>query len=89
MVSVLRVFTDGEVRTRRETNSLVANVAGLSEGQVSELLESGQPKYMNWIGWGMSFLTRTNALSRPSRGSYVITDGGRPRRPGLDPIQAL
>ena len=77
MVSVLRVFSDGEVRTRRETHPLVANDAGLSAEQMSELLGSGQPKYMNRIGWGMSFLARTNALSRPTRGSYVITDGGR------------
>lgn len=77
MVSVLRVFSDGEVRTRRETHPLVAKDADLSAEQTSELLGSGQPKYMNRIGWGMSFLARTNALSRPTRGSYVITDGGR------------
>jgi restriction system protein len=77
MVSVLRVFSDGAVRTRRETHPLVAKDAGLSDEQLAQLLGSGQPKYKNRIGWGMSFLARTNALSRPSRGSYVITDGGR------------
>lgn len=77
MISVLRVFADGTVRSRREAHPLVAAEAGLSDAQTSELLGSGQPKYMNRIGWGMSFLARTNALSRPARGSYVITDGGR------------
>lgn len=77
MISMLRVFADGKVRTRREAHPLVATEAGLSDEQRSELLGSGQPKFMNRIGWGMSFLARTNALSRPSRGSYVITDGGR------------
>lgn len=77
MILTLRVFADGAVRARREVHPLVATEAGLSNQQTSELLGSGQPKYMNRIGWGMSFLARTNALSRPSRGSYVITDGGR------------
>ena len=33
--------------------------------------------YVNRIGWALSQLTRVGALSRPSRGKYLINDGGR------------
>lgn len=41
MVSVLRVFSDGDVRTKREAHPLVAIGAGLQAEQMAELLRSG------------------------------------------------
>lgn len=77
MVPILRVLSDGQVRSRREIRPLVASAAGLTEAQRDETLASGQPTHENRIGWGISFLANVGALERPSRGHYVITDAGR------------
>lgn len=77
MVPVPRVLLDGEVRKRRDLYVMVAEAETLTEEETSETLASGQLKYQNRIGWATSYLTRVNALERPARGHYVITDTGR------------
>src|SRR5699024_1954021 len=49
----------------------------LSEEQREETIPSGQKKFENRIGWGVSFLTNVGALERPRRANYAITDAGR------------
>jgi len=74
---VLQVLTDGHTRTLREVRREVADLVGLPPDQRAELLPSGQTRADNRIGWAASFLNRVDALNRPSRGRYVITDFGR------------
>ncbi|MEZ5161332.1 MAG: restriction endonuclease [Marmoricola sp.] len=77
MALLLAVMADGNVRNRREINEAVAVQAALSEDDLAETLGSGQPKFANRIGWGLSFLTNVGALERPARGHYRITEAGR------------
>lgn len=77
MVPILKALSDGETRTRSELSALTAGVVGLTAEQRSVVLGSGQAMYVNRIGWALSQLTRVGALSSPSRGKYLINDGGR------------
>ncbi len=78
MVPVLRALRDGELRHRREFQTLVADAVGLTPDQRAETLPSGtQLKFENRIGWAASFLCNVGALERPRRGHYKITDAGR------------
>lgn len=77
LVPVLHVLADGEVRGRREMSDLVANHVGLSAEQRTEMLESGQPKADNRVGWALSALARSEAIDRPRKGQYVIAEQGR------------
>jgi restriction system protein len=77
LVPVLRLLSDGQVRTRRQVYAEVADQMRLSEAQRGETLKSGQGKADNRAGWAMSFLVRAEALARPRRGAYLITDAGR------------
>lgn len=78
MIPTLQVLSDGVVRHWREFQPLVAERANLTDKQKTELLPSGnQLKYLNRIGWGVSFLTNVGALERPKRGHYQITDAGK------------
>ncbi len=77
ILPTLRVMADGVKRSRREIHPLVADEAGISVEQRLRNVASGQPLYANRIGWGLSLLAKTGALSRPSRGEYVVTDAGR------------
>ena len=76
-VPVLTVLSDGATRTLRELRRDVADAAGLTAEQRAETLASGQLRADNRIGWAASYLNRVDALHRPSRGRYEITDFGR------------
>src|SRR5699024_12871161 len=73
----LQVMSDGVVRHRRELQPLVADLMELSQEQRDEAISSGEKKFENRIGWGLSFLTNVGALERPRRANYMITDAGR------------
>lgn len=77
MIPTLQVMSDGAVRKLRDLNPLVAKSAQLNDAQRKQVLSSGQLTYENRIGWALSFLTNVGALTRPSRGTYVMTDAGR------------
>jgi restriction system protein len=74
---VLTVLSDGATRTLREVRRDVADAVGLTPEQRTETLASGQLRADNRIGWAASYLNRVDALHRPSRGRYEITDFGR------------
>lgn len=74
---VLAVLSDGMTRSLRQLRRDVADAVGLTAEQRAETLPSGQLRVDNRIGWAASFLNRVDALDRPSRGQYVITDFGR------------
>ncbi len=76
-VPILTVLTDGATRALRQLRLDVADVVGLTADQRADTLPSGQSRADNRIGWAASYLNRVDALHRPSRGQYVITDLGR------------
>ncbi|WP_306001435.1 restriction endonuclease [Blastococcus carthaginiensis] len=77
LVPVLQVLSDGVERGRREMFHLTAARAGLTDEQLAEVLDSCQTKANNRIGWALSALALSEAIDRPRRGRYVITDRGR------------
>ena len=76
LLPVLTVLSDGAERGRRGMSVRVSDHVGLSDEQRSEVLESGQPKADNRIGWALSALARSAAIARPRRGRYVIAARG-------------
>jgi restriction system protein len=77
LVPVLQLLSDGHVHGRREMSDLVADHVGLSAEQRAEMLDSGQSKADNRVGWALSALALSAAIDRPRRGQYVIADRGR------------
>jgi restriction system protein len=77
MVPALRVLADGQIRSRRELFTRVAEDVGLSDDLRAEMLNSGHPRYVNRIGWALSYLAKAEAVARPRRGQHEITDLGR------------
>ena len=76
-IPVLTVMSDGITRPLRQLRRDVEDAVGLTAEQRAEMLGSGQSRSDNRVGWAVSFLHRVDALHRPSRGQYVITDIGR------------
>jgi restriction system protein len=77
MIPVLKVLADGQVRSRRQLYDEVAAAERLSHEQKAIILDSGQAKYENRIGWAVTYLAKAKAIYRPSRGQQSITDVGR------------
>ena len=77
MIPVLKVLADGQVRSRRQLFDEVAAREQLTAEQKAVVLDSGQAKFENRIGWAVSYLVKAQAIYRPSRGQQSITDVGR------------
>lgn len=76
-IPVLKVMSDGVTRSLRQLRGEVEDAVGLTPEQRAEKVGSGQSRAAGRIGWAVSFLHRVDALHRPARGQYVITDLGR------------
>ena len=76
LLPVLRVLQDGRRVSARDLQDQVADCVGLINAQRDEVLQSGQLRFRNRIGWAASSLARAGAVSRPRRGSYTITETG-------------
>lgn len=77
MAPSLLVLSDGNVHRAREINNAAADFLAVTPEQRTELLNSGQPRYLNRAAWALSYLARAGAAERPARGNYRITDTGR------------
>ncbi|MEZ5151781.1 restriction endonuclease [Rhodococcus zopfii] len=77
MRPVLEVLSDGVVRPRRQLRDETFAHMRLTESQLAEQLASGQPRAENRIGWAISDLVRAEAVSKPARAQFQITESGR------------
>lgn len=77
MRPVLEALSDGVTHVKRDMENAAMDIAGLTQEERLEQLESGQLRSLNRIGWATSALRRAKALSSPSRGTFAITDTGR------------
>lgn len=77
MRPVLEALSDGAVHVKRDMERATMDIAGLTDVEREEQLDSGQLRSLNRIGWATSALRRAKALTSPSKGTFVITDTGR------------
>lgn len=78
MLPTLQVLSDNKIKHRRELQPLIAREIGLTEAQRKELLPSGnQLRWVNRLGWAISYLANVGALDRAKRGHYIITEAGQ------------
>lgn len=74
---VLQGLSNGTTLRVHELKERVANIVGLTEEQRLKTLPSGQPVAENRIAWAISYLNRVDAIERPQRGQYRITQIGK------------
>ena len=77
MRPLLEVLTDGNVWRKKPLEEATLDLTNMSEEQRAEVLPSGQFRVLNRIGWAMSFLVRAQAISKPARAMFQITETGR------------
>ncbi|WP_349828370.1 restriction endonuclease [Brevibacterium litoralis] len=75
---VLKVLSDGQVQRVKEIRDQVAVLADLTDEELLELTPSGNiTTVASRVGWACSYLNRVDALNRPRRSHYEITEIGR------------
>ncbi|KAE8126312.1 MULTISPECIES: restriction endonuclease [Bifidobacterium] len=76
-VFVLKALASGAVFARRDLCKVVLSLANLDDEQRSVTLANGDSIAQNRIGWSISYLNRVDAIDRPARAQYCITEKGR------------
>ena len=77
MLPLLKVASDGQVRSTRETIERLADGFRLNDHDRKELLPSGQQAiFDNRVGWARTYLTKAGLLESPRRGIFKITKRG-------------
>jgi restriction system protein len=74
---LLEVLSDGHVWRKRDLERAIVERVGLTPSEIEEVLDSGQSRALNRIGWATSALRRAAAVESPSRAQFRITDVGR------------
>lgn len=77
MHPLLETLADGQVWSKKPMEQTTLDRAGIPEAQRAEVLPSGQRRALNRIGWATSYLVRAQAISKPARAMFQITDTGR------------
>ena len=77
MAPSLRVLSGGELMRARAVCEAAADELGVTPEERLELIPSGEPRYRNRAFWALSYLGRSGAADRPSRGRYRISEIGR------------
>lgn len=62
--------------TTKQTYQKVAEYFGLSEAEQEERLKTGQPVYVNRVGWAMTYLKKAGLLNAKGRGVAELTQAG-------------
>lgn len=78
MLPVLEFLADGATRsTYPEVTDHVARHFHLTQADLDERFQSGQPAFYNRTQWAVSYLSKAGTLARVGRGKVAITQRGK------------
>lgn len=73
----LTVLTTGETMRSWDVVARVSDQLGLTADQRAQVIPSGQRRLDNRVTWALSYLFHAEAVRKPDRGVFQITDRGR------------
>ncbi len=73
----LAVLNSGNTMRSRDIVAKVSDQLGLTAEQRSQVISSGQRRLDNRVAWALNYLFHAQAVRKPSRGVFQITDRGR------------
>ena len=76
MKPILEVMKDRAVRRNPEIKTLVIAHMGYKKEDFKETQKNGNMRYLDNIGFALSYLFMAGLLDRPSRGAYQISEEG-------------
>src|SRR5260221_12343529 len=77
MLRLLELAGDGQQHTSAETVESLAQRFQLSADDRGQLLQNGQPRFNNRVGWATTYLKKAGLLHAAGRGRFQLTDRGK------------
>ncbi len=77
MLPLLKLAADGEEHTSAEAVEVLAQQFQLSAEERAQLLQNGQPRFNNRVGWATTYLKKAGLLQSVGRGRFQLTNRGR------------
>jgi hypothetical protein len=77
MLPLLELARDGQEHTSAEAVESLAQRFQLSTDDRGQLLQNGQPRFNNRVGWATTYLKKAGLLQAVGRGRFEVTDRGR------------
>jgi Mrr N-terminal domain/Protein of unknown function DUF262 len=77
MLPLLELAGDGQQHTSSEAVESLAQRFQLSADDRGQLLQNGQPRFNNRVGWATTYLKKACLLQAVGRGRFELTDRGR------------
>ena len=77
MLPLLELAGDGQQHTSAEAVESLAQRFQLSTDDRGQLLQNGQPRFNNRVGWATTYLKKAGLLQAVGRGRFELSDRGR------------
>src|SRR3989442_13354784 len=77
MLPLLELAGDGQEHTSPAAVESLAQRFQLSAADRGQLLQNGQPRFNNRVGWATTYLKKAGLLQAVGRGRFEVTDHGR------------
>ena len=77
MFPLLKLAGDAQQHTSAEAVESLANRFQLSSDDREQLLQNGQTRLYNRVGWATTYLKKAGLLKAAGRGRFEVTDRGR------------
>ena len=77
MLPLLKLAGDGQQHTLAEAVERLAQEFQLSDDDRAQLLQSGQTRLYNRVGWATTYLKKAGLLQAVGPGRFQLTDRGR------------
>ena len=77
MLPLLELAGDGQQHTSAEAVESLAQRFQLSTDDRGQLLQNGQPRFNNRVGWATTCLKKAGLVQAVGRGRFELTDRGR------------
>jgi hypothetical protein len=77
MLPLLELAGDGQQHTSAEAVDALAQRFQLSADEREQLLQNGQPRFYNRVGWATTYLKKAGLLQAVGRGRFELTGRGR------------
>ena len=77
MLPLLELAGDGQQHTSAEAVESLAQRFQLSTDDRGQLLQNGQPRFNNRVGWATTYLKKAGLLQAVGQGRFELSDRGR------------
>lgn len=77
MPLIMAYLSDGKQYTLKEVSEYCSEKMNLSNEDRAETVQSGQPTYLNRIGWARTYLKKAGLIESPQKGAFCITEEGK------------